>query len=259
MTAQTAGDCLVANLELLREATRADTAFHAALDTEGRYFIDVQVARGILATGNPEQLRGQSLDALPWFKSRLAPLRVTELRDTAKSRPDQAEDARSGRPRHRFHPDDRVFINGRAAGLLGLAGARPRDNWEVQLHLLMKLLGSSLATGLERIEIKRICAIWRSATNWRSTAPTTACGISIPSTTASTCRPAGRRCWATTRRTWPGARLAHPGAFRRHVARAGGHTRSRCRQDADFRELASHAPRDRRVALGHQPCQGEGR
>src|SRR6202022_4800307 len=47
------------------------------------------------------------------------------------------------------------FIQGRPAGLLGIAGAQPRENWEVQLHLLMKLVGSSLATGLERIEIQR--------------------------------------------------------------------------------------------------------
>jgi diguanylate cyclase (GGDEF)-like protein/PAS domain S-box-containing protein len=46
-------------------------------------------------------------------------------------------------------------IEGRAAGVLGIAGARPRENWEVQLHLLMKLIGSSLSTGLERIEIQR--------------------------------------------------------------------------------------------------------
>ena len=46
------------------------------------------------------------------------------------------------------------FIDGRPAGLLGIAGARPRENWEVQLHLLMKLVGSSLATGFERIEIQ---------------------------------------------------------------------------------------------------------
>src|ERR1700735_513354 len=93
MTAQTAAETIVANLDLLREATRADTAFHAALDTEGAVFIDVQVARGLMTTGNPEQLRGQSLDALPWLKSRLASLRVSELRDTGKPRPDQAGDA----------------------------------------------------------------------------------------------------------------------------------------------------------------------
>jgi diguanylate cyclase (GGDEF)-like protein/PAS domain S-box-containing protein len=155
MTAETAASCIVSNLELLREATRADAAFHVSLDAEATAFVDVQVARGMLATGNPEQLRGQGLDALPWLRSRLAPLRMSEIRDTGHPRADQAEDAAVwsnlgigsilliG-----------YFIEGRAAGLLGIAGARPRDNWEVQLHLLMKLVGSSLATGLERIEIQ---------------------------------------------------------------------------------------------------------
>ena len=45
--------------------------------------------------------------------------------------------------------------SGRPAGLLGIAGTLPRETWEVQLHLLMKLVGSSIATGLERIEIQR--------------------------------------------------------------------------------------------------------
>ena len=93
MTAATAAECIRANLELLREATRTDTAFHVSLDPETPLFADVQVARGLLATGNPEQLRGQSLDALPWLRSRLAPLRVSEIRDTSHTRSDQAEDA----------------------------------------------------------------------------------------------------------------------------------------------------------------------
>jgi hypothetical protein len=92
MTAQTAVDTIAANLDLLREAARADAAFHAALDTDGATFIDVQVSRGMLATGNPEQLRGLNLESLPWLKSRLAALRVSEMRDTGKPRPDQAND-----------------------------------------------------------------------------------------------------------------------------------------------------------------------
>jgi diguanylate cyclase (GGDEF)-like protein/PAS domain S-box-containing protein len=155
MTALTAVECISTNLELLREATRTDAAFHVSLDSEAALFADVHVARGLLATGNPEQLRGQGLDALPWLRSRLAPLRVTELRDTSRPRPDQVNDAA-------LWSNLGIgsiliigyFIDGRAAGLLGIAGARPRDNWEVQLHLLMKLVGSSLATGLERIEIQ---------------------------------------------------------------------------------------------------------
>jgi diguanylate cyclase (GGDEF)-like protein/PAS domain S-box-containing protein len=156
MTAASAYRVIDANLELLRDATRADTAFHLAIDAESGTFGQVQVARGMLSTGNPEQLRGQSLDSLPWLKSRLAPLRVTELRDTAKARSDQTEDAAVW---SHLGIGSMLgigyFVCGRAAGVLGIAGAQPRDTWEVQLHLLMKLLGSSLATGLERIEIQR--------------------------------------------------------------------------------------------------------
>src|ERR1700742_352879 len=93
MTAATALDTIIINLELLREATRVDTAFHVALEAELGVINDVQVARGMLATGNPEQLRGLSLDELPWLHSRLAPLRVSELRDTSQPRDDQADDA----------------------------------------------------------------------------------------------------------------------------------------------------------------------
>ena len=155
MTAATVDECLLANLELLREATRSDTAFHVNLDLDASTFVEVRVARGMMVTGNPEQLRGQNLGVLPWLRSRLAPLRVSEFRDTGMPRPDQMQDAAVwfglgvgsvlliG-----------YFIDGRPAGLLGIAGAMPRDNWEVQLHLLMKLMGSSLATGLGRIGIQ---------------------------------------------------------------------------------------------------------
>src|SRR5271170_5725434 len=156
MTALTATEIIGANLELLREATRADAAFHLHLDADSGQFSDIQVARSMLATGNPEQLRGQSLDAMPWLQSRLAPLRVSELRDTAKPRDDQSDDAALWN--HLGIGSILIigyFIEGRPAGLLGIAGAQPRENWEVQLHLLMKLVGSSLATGLERIEIQR--------------------------------------------------------------------------------------------------------
>jgi diguanylate cyclase (GGDEF)-like protein/PAS domain S-box-containing protein len=156
MTAATALDTLIVNLELLRDATRVDAAFHIALDPELGQMGDVQVARGMLATGNPEQLRGHSFDELPWLQARLAPLRVSELRDTGAPRDDQAVDAALWS--HLGIGSVLLIgysIKGRAAGLLGIANARPRDHWDVQLHLLMKLVGSSLATGLDRIEIQR--------------------------------------------------------------------------------------------------------
>jgi diguanylate cyclase (GGDEF)-like protein/PAS domain S-box-containing protein len=156
MTAATALDTIIVNLELLREATRVDTAFHISLDSELGQIGEVQVARGLLTTGNPEQLSGQSFDEMPWLQSRLAPLRVSELRDTGAPREDQTVDAALWN--HLGIGSVLLIgysIKGRVAGLLGIANARPRENWDVQLHLLMKLMGSSLATGLERIEIQR--------------------------------------------------------------------------------------------------------
>ncbi len=156
MTAVTALEVIGVNLELLREATHTDAAFHIHLEAETGMFADIQVARGMLSTGNPEQLRGQGLESLPWLQSRFGPLRVSELRDTASPREEQVVDAALWS--HLGIGSVLVIgycIEGRPAGLLGIAGAQGRDNWEVQLHLLMKLVGSSLSTGLERIEIQR--------------------------------------------------------------------------------------------------------
>src|ERR1700720_3670502 len=92
MTAVTALEVIGANLELLREATRTDTAFHIHVDAESGLFNEIQVARGMLATGTPEQLQGQSFEVFPWLQSLLAPLRVSSLRDTAILRGDQGQD-----------------------------------------------------------------------------------------------------------------------------------------------------------------------
>jgi diguanylate cyclase (GGDEF)-like protein/PAS domain S-box-containing protein len=155
MTEASAPARIGANLELLREATRADTAFHMRLDADSGAFTDICVVRSMFATGTPEQLRGATLDALPWFRARLAPLRVSEMRDTADVRADQAEDAALWRSLGIGSVlTIAYYIEGRPAGILGIAGGQPRETWDVQLHLLLKLVGSSLAIGLERIAIQ---------------------------------------------------------------------------------------------------------
>ena len=124
---------------------------------------------------------------------------MSELRDTSAPRADQADDAAVWSPRDRLGADDRLFIEGRAAGLLGIAGARPRDNWEVQLHLLMKLVGSSLATGLERIEIQRHLRDLEERNELALYSANDGLWDFDTSTTASICRRAGRPCSATMR------------------------------------------------------------
>src|SRR6266446_4765968 len=56
-------------------------------------------------------------------------------------------------------------VQGKPAGFLALAHAMPRGAWDVNLQLLMKLIGTSLATGLERIRIEARLAKLEERTN----------------------------------------------------------------------------------------------
>ncbi|MDH3513048.1 MAG: EAL domain-containing protein, partial [Gammaproteobacteria bacterium] len=47
-------------------------------------------------------------------------------------------------------------VHGELAGFLGIVNERPVAGWAANLHLLMKLFGSSLAVGLERVSDKAI-------------------------------------------------------------------------------------------------------
>ena len=155
ITAATVAECIRTNLDALRESTYADTAFFARLDPEAQVFADIVTARSMLATGNPEQLSGQSLENFPWLASRLNHLRLFELRDTGKPRREQAQDARKWADLGVGCVLMIVYcIQEKPAGFLGLAWAHPRESWDVQLHLLLKLLGSSLASGLTRVQIE---------------------------------------------------------------------------------------------------------
>ena len=86
-------ECVRRNLELLREASGCDCAFLAALHPDDAVIQDVQLARGAFAQCRPEGLQGVGLDALPWLKSRLEHLRLSELRDTGAPRKEQAAEA----------------------------------------------------------------------------------------------------------------------------------------------------------------------
>jgi diguanylate cyclase (GGDEF)-like protein/PAS domain S-box-containing protein len=152
MSATTAPDCIRRNLEILRDSTQVDAAFLAKLSEDGLSIVEVGAARGMLATGNPEQLTGELLTEMPWLGSRLAHLRIFEIRDTAAPRRDQLADAERWA---KLGIGSVLMISyavqGRISGLLGLACAQARSGWEVQLHLLLKLIGSSLASGLNHI------------------------------------------------------------------------------------------------------------
>lgn len=147
------------DLELLRVASGCDAAFIAMLRVSAGAAApaieQLHFARAPFAQCQVEALTHASLGDYPWFMSRLDPLRLAEIRDTANPRPEQrAEASRLAELRIGAWLAVSVHVQGRPAALVGLAHALPRPGWDVNLQLLLKLLGSSLASGLSRVHLE---------------------------------------------------------------------------------------------------------
>ncbi|HEX9474572.1 MAG TPA: EAL domain-containing protein [Steroidobacteraceae bacterium] len=149
-----ADECIKQSLAILREATSADGAFSAFLGASGSHIESVMVAGGQFAPLHPEGLRGVTLQRLPYLAGRTEHLRLSEFRDTAAPRLDQVPDANLFAELSIGAALLVAFrIRGKPAGFLGLLFGLPRNSFDVNLQLLLKLLGSSLALGLERVRL----------------------------------------------------------------------------------------------------------
>ncbi len=148
-----ADEVLRRSLEALAELTASDCAFVALIDAD-RCFGEIHAVRRGVAPSQPEALKGVPVAELPWLESRLGHLRLTELRDTAMPRRGELAEA------HRFAKLQMgsvliaaFHVLGEPAGVLALARVQPRGPWDVNLQLLLKLLGSSLAASLGRLRM----------------------------------------------------------------------------------------------------------
>ena len=151
-------------------------------------------------------------------------------------------------------------IKDQPAGLLGLAYGLPRGGFDVNLQLLMKLLGTSLATGLERVRLSQALARIEERNALAELAANDGLWDFDVEGNDVYFSPRWRAMLGYDEADLKGGfdwrSLVHPDDI---VARAVGDPRARGRQDADLREHASHAPPQRRMALGHQPRQGAAR
>ncbi len=142
------------NLEVLRGATNTDAVFLALLDGHGERIDSLATSKGPFAQCRPELLKGEHLEVLPWIRSRLEHVRILEIRDTVGVRPEQASDAaRLAGLDIRSLLLIAFAVQGTVRGFLAFASSTPRDGWDVNLHLLLKLVGTSLATGLEKVSL----------------------------------------------------------------------------------------------------------
>ena len=149
-----ADEKLQASLDSLLNASSVDTAFIALFDQDITRIDRLIVSKTAFSQSAAEVLNGKELEELSWFRARLKNMRVVEMADTAGLISSNS-DAAFLAERHIGSILVIGFnIGNSLAGMLGLCMDRARpDGWDVDYHLLLKLVGTSLACGLERLSL----------------------------------------------------------------------------------------------------------
>ncbi len=141
-------------LETLRRATGADLSFLALLEDGGERFASTVCARGDAVTVDPSAFVGRELAQFPYLQSRFEHLRRTEYRDTSQpGREDPAEAASLAALGFSSLLVVALQMRNRPAGMLALGRVQGHGEWHVDHHLLLKLIGTSLASGMERMSM----------------------------------------------------------------------------------------------------------
>jgi diguanylate cyclase (GGDEF)-like protein/PAS domain S-box-containing protein len=156
LSLDSADPLLKENLEALREAAGLDTVLLGTFNEERTSIESLVAATSLFATFNPEVLQGEPLERLPFFRDRLEHLRIIELRDTSQPRRDLiAESSRFAALHIGAALIIGIAIGGRVRAFMALCSTLPRDSWDANLHLMLKLLGSSYASGMERLKYRK--------------------------------------------------------------------------------------------------------
>ena len=156
LTSEGGDNCVKRNLEALREATAVDAICIALFDAEKKTVERVASATALFTPFDPQVLKGDLLERTPYLANSLDHLRILELRDTLAPRRELAADAaRFAELGIRSMLICGFSLRGRVSGFMALCSTQPRAGWDANLHLLLKLVGASFATGLERLRVQR--------------------------------------------------------------------------------------------------------
>ncbi len=136
------------------EASGCDSAFLVLLRARDQAMQTILTMTSGFASCKPEVLQGELLDSWPWLAKRLGHLRLIEIQDTDKP-PVQARDeyARLAELRIGSCLIIGICVDDQPIAFLGFANEMPVERWDVNLQLLLKLLGASLTSGLHRVKI----------------------------------------------------------------------------------------------------------
>jgi diguanylate cyclase (GGDEF)-like protein/PAS domain S-box-containing protein len=157
---QNSADVISGCLNVICESMLCDAVCLVRYDESAEKFASVEFAQADFASCNPDKLIDENLADWPWLRAGQTHLRLMEILDTATPREEAVVDA--GRLADLKVASILLIslgINGQIGGFLALLEAQPRDEWDADSKLLLKLMGSSIASGLERMEIQQDLAV----------------------------------------------------------------------------------------------------
>ena len=141
----------------LPDATGCDAAFLALFNTDVSSIDKVLSSTSVYFRCNPGALENENLSSWPWLGKHMGHLRLIEIADTGKG--PKAGAVEYGRLAELGMGSCLIIgfsVRDEIGGFLALANERSVDAWDANLHLLMKLIGSSLAAGLERMHSSEV-------------------------------------------------------------------------------------------------------
>ncbi|MGI9291846.1 MAG: PAS domain-containing protein, partial [Gammaproteobacteria bacterium] len=143
---------IAACLDVLRESAECDVACLVAFDHERECIGEIRFSQSDFTAINAEQLGDVPLTNIPHISSGLGPLRLLEFCDTSQVTGAAKLDAEILK---KYCVSAALLVNitldGMSYGFLALLHGQPLEKWEADQKLLLKLLGSSLASGLQRL------------------------------------------------------------------------------------------------------------
>ncbi|MEQ8205371.1 MAG: diguanylate cyclase, partial [Woeseia sp.] len=145
------------NIAELPDALGCDAAFLALFNKDASAIESIYASSSVFCACNPDALAKDSLKDWPWLSQRLDHLRVVEIANTDNGpKSAEGEFARLAGINIGSCLIIGFSVRNEVAGFLAVANERTVDAWEASLHLLLKLVGASLSSGMERMRMAEL-------------------------------------------------------------------------------------------------------
>ncbi|WP_231892436.1 EAL domain-containing protein [Woeseia oceani] len=140
------------NIAEMPDALGCDAAFLALFNKDATAIESIYASSSVFCACNPDALAKDSLTDWPWLSQRLDHLRVVEITNT--DNPPKSAEGEFARLAGINIGSCLIIgfsVRNEVAGFLAVANERTVEAWEASLHLLLKLVGASLSSGMERM------------------------------------------------------------------------------------------------------------